>query len=157
MTSMQKAVIFTAGKDEYAIPVTYVYSIERPVNITPIPQMPGYVAGLAKVRDELLPLLDLEKILYGTKADMNSGDYKWILIQAENLTAGLAVKDAREIMEIPEENIKQIGLASYHKTSYISGVASMPERDLIPLINPVKLIDSLEGIKELKVYVEDQA
>ncbi|PLT27850.1 chemotaxis protein CheW [Peribacillus deserti] len=156
MIISDKAVVFLAGKEEYAIPIEYVYSIEKPGGITFIPQMPPYVLGLADIRGELIPLIDLENVLFQVPAAGSQADKKWILVKIDGLTAGLAVKDAKEIVEIPQESIKQIGLASYQKTSFISGVASLPENRLIAIINPDHLINSLEGIRELKAYMDEK-
>ncbi|MBM7693217.1 purine-binding chemotaxis protein CheW [Peribacillus deserti] len=155
MIMSDKAVVFLAGKEEYALPIEYVHSIEKPGGITLIPHMPAYVLGLSDIRGELIPLIDLENVLFQSEASGNPAEMKWILVKIDGLTAGLAVRDAKEIVEIPQESIKQIGLAAYEKTSFISGVASLPESRLIAIINPDQLMNSLEGIRELKAYMDE--
>ncbi|WP_374054250.1 chemotaxis protein CheW [Rossellomorea sp. FM04394] len=65
---MPKVVVVHAGKEEYALPIENVVSIERVEEVRPIPHLPSFVLGLVKVRGELIPVLDLANILYNTNA-----------------------------------------------------------------------------------------
>ncbi len=56
---MSKVVVFHAGKEEYALSIEHVISIEKLEKINPIPHLPSFVLGLVKVREELIPVLDL--------------------------------------------------------------------------------------------------
>lgn len=154
MGDSNKTVVFQAGNEEYAFPILYVISIEKLDGMTAIPHMPDYVTGITKVRGDLIPVIDLEKVLYGR--DIH-GDEKTrlIVLQTAELSMGVLVKDAREILEIPEENLKQPGLIAYQKTKFITGVANFDKR-MILLIDPEILIQSLDGIKEIKEYMIQQ-
>jgi purine-binding chemotaxis protein CheW len=149
---MSKVVVFRTGEAEYAVPLQFVVSIEKMGAPTPIPHMPEYVKGIIEIRDELIPIVDLEYIFYQhyLKTDENA---RLIVIQSEKLSLGLLVNDAKEIIEIPEEKIKQVSLISFADTAYISGVASLEHR-LVTIINPETLVRSLEGIKVLQEYME---
>ena len=39
----EKSVVFTCGKEEYAVPVGQVVSIEKVEQVTPIPHLPNYL------------------------------------------------------------------------------------------------------------------
>jgi purine-binding chemotaxis protein CheW len=119
---------------------------------TPIPHMPDYVKGIIEIREELIPIIDLEHIFYQRclKTDENA---RLIVIQSEKLSLGLLVNEAKEIIEIPEEKIKQVGLISFANTAYISGVASLEHR-LVTIINPEILVGSLDRIRDLQEYME---
>ncbi|MFK4997707.1 chemotaxis protein CheW [Bacillus sp. N9] len=47
----EKVVVFHAGKEEYAIPIPYVISIEKIEAMNPIPHLPAYVVGMTKARE----------------------------------------------------------------------------------------------------------
>ncbi|MFK4997708.1 hypothetical protein ACI2OX_10115 [Bacillus sp. N9] len=51
--------------------------------------------------------------------------------------------------------MKQLGLVAYEKTKYFSSIAQLTDR-LITMIDPVVMLDSLEGIKEVKDYLNEQ-
>lgn len=154
MAETNKTVVFQAGNEEYAFPILYVISIEKLEGMTAIPHMPEYVTGITKVRGDLIPVIDLEKVLYGRDIQ---GDEKTrlIVLQTADISIGTLVRDAKEILEIPAENLKQPGLIAYQKTKFITGIANFDKR-MIMVIDPETLIQSLEGIKEIKEYMQKE-
>lgn len=146
-----KVVVFRSGQEEYAVSVEKVVSIEKFERVNRIPHMPDFVLGLVKARGELLPILDFEQILYGNK--VNSSDAKIIILQTDDFVFGLLVLEAKEILDIEEERLKQIGLVNYVKTQYFSAVANLEER-MITIVSPDVLVNTLDGIKELKEYMK---
>jgi purine-binding chemotaxis protein CheW len=149
---MSKVVVFRTGNEEYAIPLQFVVSIEKLDTPTPIPQMSDFIKGIVEIREELIPIIDLEYIFF--QCNLNTDENaRLIVIQSAQLSLGLLVNEAKEIIEIPEEKIKQVGLISFDDTAYISGVVSLEGR-LITIINPEKLVESLDGMKDLQEYME---
>ncbi|MEH7441813.1 chemotaxis protein CheW [Bacillus sp. JJ1122] len=154
MAETNKTVIFQAGNEEYAFPILYVISIEKLDGITAIPHMPDYVTGITKVRGDLIPVIDLEKVLYGRDIQVDEKT-RLIVLQTADISIGTLVRDAKEILEIPAENLKQPGLIAYQKTKFITGIANFDKR-MIMVIDPETLIQSLEGIKEIKEYMQKE-
>jgi purine-binding chemotaxis protein CheW len=144
---MNKVVVIGTGKEEYAIPLQYVVSIEKLEGITPIPQMPDYVTGMIEIRQQVIPIIDLEYIFYHrfNQLDENS---RLVIVQLEQFMVGILVNEAKEIIEISSEKIKQIGLINSRATAYLIGVTSL-NGFLVTIINPEVLIGSLEGINVL--------
>lgn len=154
MEETNKVVVFQVGNEEYAIPIQFVMSIEKVEGITPIPHLPNYVNGIAKVRNELIPVIDFEQILYNRPAIVDEST-KMIVLQTEDLQVAVVVKEAKEIIDIPTEHVKQLGLIAYKKTTYFSGIANLHSR-VITLIAPSKLIQSLDGIREIQEFMKSQ-
>lgn len=150
----KQVVVFKTGNEEYAIPIEFIISIEKMEGITPIPHLPPYVKGIAKVRGELIPVLDLNRILYDAPI-VDESSVRNIVLQTKELSLGILVNEAKDIIEISEGQIKQIGLVAYEKTSYFTGVANLDSR-LITLIDPEKLVQSLEGIREIQEFMKSQ-
>jgi purine-binding chemotaxis protein CheW len=149
---MSKVVVFRTGNEEYAIPLQFVVSIEKLDTPTPIPYMSDFIKGIVEIREELIPIIDLEYIFF--KRYLNTDENaRLVVIQSSKLSLGLLVNEAKEIIEIPEEKIKQVGLISFADTAYISGVVSLEGR-LITIINPEILVESLDGMKDLQEYME---
>lgn len=154
MADSNKTVVFQAGNEEYAFPILFVISIEKLEGMTAIPHMPDYVSGISKVRGDLIPVIDLEKVLYNRDIQADEKT-RMIVLKTNEISMGVLVKDAKEILEIPDGNLKQPGLIAYQKTKFISGVANFDQR-MIMVINPETLIESLEGIKDIKEYMQNQ-
>ncbi|WP_442594741.1 chemotaxis protein CheW [Neobacillus sp. D3-1R] len=152
MAESSKVIVFQVDNEEYCIPIQFVVSIEKLEGITPIPHLPEYVKGMMIVRGELVPVIDLEQIFYKRQLEQTESS-RLIVLNTEELSIGIMVKDAKEIIDIPAENIKQVGLVAYAKTSYFSGVANLNSR-LITFIDPLKLVQALEGVKEIKDYMK---
>ncbi|WML53972.1 chemotaxis protein CheW [Neobacillus sp. PS3-12] len=144
---MNKVVVIGTGKEEYAIPLQYVVSIEKLEGITPIPQMPDYVTGMIEIRQQVIPILDLEFIFYDRFIQLDENS-RLVIVQLEQFMVGILVNEAKEIIEISPEKIKQIGLIKSPATAYLTGVASL-NGFLVTIINPEVLIGSLEGINVL--------
>lgn len=154
MNESNKVIVFTIGNEEYAIPIDNVLSIEKVEGITPIPHLPNYVSGIIKVRGELIPALDTENILYNRSTNLDE-TVRIVVLRTADMSLGILVNDAKEILDIPSEHVKQIGLVAYQKTSYFTGVANLDGR-LITIIDPSILVKSLEGIREIQEYMQNQ-
>jgi purine-binding chemotaxis protein CheW len=141
---MNKVVVIGIGKEEYAIPLGYVVSIEKLEGIIPIPQMPDYVTGIIEIRQQVIPIIDLEYIFYHRFLQMDENS-RLVIVQLEQFMVGILVNEAKEIIEISPEKIKQIGFIKSPATAYLIGVASLTG-SLVAIINPEVLIGSLEGI-----------
>lgn len=143
-----KVVIFSIGKEEYGIPIQHVISIEKAQEATELPKMPSYVKGIDKIRGELVPVLDMNTILYDRDSEYTEKT-RTIVVNTNELEVGFIVDDAKEILDVPEEKISQINLFAYQQTAYFAGVANLDGR-LITMIDANKLLESLEGLQEIK-------
>ncbi len=145
---VSKIVVFRTGDEEYGIPIEHVISIEKLEDTNTIPNMPYYMKGVVQVRGELIPVLDTYQIFYQQHMTIDH-DVKLIVVQSEEISAALIVKEAKEIIDIQESQLKTIPLGAFQSTKYFSGIASLEER-LITLINPTLLLESLENFAVVK-------
>ncbi|QGQ47129.1 chemotaxis protein CheW [Metabacillus sediminilitoris] len=145
---ISKVVVFRAGNEEYGIPIEHVISIEKIENINVIPNMPSYVKGVVKVRGDLIPVIDMNHIFY-QKDTIIDGNSKLIVVQSEEIASALIVKDAKEILDVQEEQLKSIPVGAFQSTKYFTAVISLNER-LITIIHPNLLISSLDEIALVK-------
>ena len=149
-----KAVIVQCGKEEYALAVDSVVSIEKMEKVNPIPHLPDYMLGLMKIRGELVPILDFERILYSKSApDMD--EVKIVVVQTEDLYIGLVVIEAKEILDIPESSLTTSGLMAYSRTPYFTSVANLEDR-MITVVDPIILSNTLSGMDAIGEYVHAQ-
>ncbi|MDI7742168.1 chemotaxis protein CheW [Lysinibacillus fusiformis] len=148
--SFEKVVIFNCGNEEYAVPVEQVVSIEKLGHITPIPHLPNYLLGFSRVRGELIPVIDFNRILYNQSSQ---GDLcRIVVLNTDIVNYGLVVNEAKEIINLTENEIKQVGLVNYSKTRYFTAVANLEDR-MIACVDPKILVNSLDGIREIIEYL----
>lgn len=150
--SIEKAVVFLCGTEQYAVPVAQVVSIEKLERVTPIPHLPNYLLGFTRIRGELTPIIDFQTILYNRPT--NTQTAKIIVLKTELINYGLVVADAKEIIDFEEGVLKQMGLVNYEKTKYFTAVANLEDR-MISCIDPNILVHSLEGIREIIEYLHE--
>lgn len=145
-----KSVIFRCENEEYGIAIDQVVSIEKIGKITPIPHLPKYLIGFTRIREELIPVLDFNIILYNkpTSDPMS----RIIVLNTDIVNFGLVVSEAKEILDIREDDIQQVGLVNYSQTKYFTAVANLDNR-MITIVSPKVLVNSLEGIREIIDYL----
>lgn len=146
----EKSVVFGCGTEEYAVPVEQVVSIEKLEHVTPIPHLPEYLIGFTRIRGELVPVLDFERILYNKPSTSKLA--RVIVLNTDVVNYGLLVSDAREILDFAPDQLKQMGLVNYSKTKYFAAVANLENR-MITCVDPKVLVNSLEGIREIIAYL----
>jgi purine-binding chemotaxis protein CheW len=148
---VQKIVVFQAGNEEYGIPIENVMSIEKMTETTVIPQMPSYLKGIVKVRGELIPVVDIGLVFYNQGVPKTDKS-RIVVVHTNDLFAGFLVEEAKEIIDVPKESLKDLNLSAFGNIPYFIGVASLDNR-LITLVNPQKLIEGLEGMKEIQQQI----
>ena len=153
LLSSEKVVVFQCGNEDYAVSIEHVVSIEKLEHVNPIPHLPDYLIGLMKIRGELVPIIDFEQILYN-RSGVDLELARVVTMHTKDITVGLLVKEAKEILDIDHENLKQIGLVNYTKTRYFTAVANLENR-MITIIDASILVSSLEGFNDIQSYVEE--
>jgi chemotaxis signal transduction protein len=63
VTDVQKLVTFRIAKEEFAFPMEHVREILRVETPNQVPDVPDYVLGVLTVRGQILPVLDLRRLL----------------------------------------------------------------------------------------------
>jgi purine-binding chemotaxis protein CheW len=58
-----EVLVFTLANERYAIETRFTREVIRIADFTPVPGTPEFLVGIANVRGEILPLIDLRKIL----------------------------------------------------------------------------------------------
>jgi purine-binding chemotaxis protein CheW len=96
-TDPQKSLVgFVVGDVRYAVPITSVREILNPVPLTPLPHAPPSIPGVADHRGEIIPIVDL-RTRFGLPPSTDRRRAKWILVQVEGKTVGLAVDGVTEV------------------------------------------------------------
>lgn len=142
-----KTIVFELNKEEYALPVKQVGSIERVMHITRIPKTLHFVKGVINLRGVVTPIIDLR-----ARFDLADIGYtestRIIIVNLEELAVGLIVDAAYDVIDIPTEAIEPAPeVIGSVQVDYIEGVAKLADRLLI-LLNMDKVLTK-DGMKEL--------
>ncbi len=136
----QKEIIFRLGREEYAISVMEVVSIEKAHELTPVPRQSPYVLGVIHLRGNVVPIIDLRKVLNQTASEMTDST-RYIMASVDGQVIGFVVDAATDILDIPASTIQKPALFS---KDFIYGIANLNER-MIVLLDIPQLLKSTLG------------
>lgn len=129
---------FQIGKNNFGIGIQNVREIIQPVPVTVLPHAHPYIEGIIQLRGEVLPVIDLRKVIGNT--DINDGDEsKYIVAEFDGTTV---VLDVTAVTQIQRINFSDIEPASDMYTGGKVPVLGIIKRDngMILLVDFEKVI-----------------
>jgi len=99
MDEMKQFIQFKLGLHDYAVEMSSIREIIKPVKITQLLGAPAYIQGIAKVRDSVVTVVDLRKKFEIDPTD--EGEPRIMIFESNKETEkiGLWVDDVVEILE----------------------------------------------------------
>src|SRR6056297_2517678 len=142
---------FETGNQAFGINVLNSREIVMESEITSIPESPDYVKGVINLREEIVPIVNLDKLFNIKLSDESVEEKKIIIIKVDGTLIGLQVDGVDEIIEIENSRIKDApSITKKYGKDYIQGVAKHNERLFIILdVNNIFSSDEIEEIKEI--------
>jgi purine-binding chemotaxis protein CheW len=99
-------------------------------------------------------VLDTSQILY-RRPYTETEKTRLLVVQADDVYVSFIVDDAKEIIDIPPDMMKQVHMLAYQRTPYFIGIANLPDR-LITVIDPTILFNHLEGVNIIKEHIKNE-
>ena len=99
-------VTFHLDGDAYALPIEAVREIVRLRPITPVPRVPAPIRGVISLRGEVVQVLDLRLRLGLARQDPTRATRVMVLHGEDNTVTGLLVDSVRDVLRIPEEQMR---------------------------------------------------
>ena len=99
MDEMRQFIQFKLGQDDYAVEMSCVREIIKPVDVIQLLGAPTFVQGIAKVRDGIVTIIDLRKKF--VIATTSEGEPRIMIFESTKETEriGMWVDDVVEILE----------------------------------------------------------
>jgi chemotaxis signal transduction protein len=120
----EKVVLFDLGVEVYGLPIRSVERIFARPSRVPAPGVGRRWAGVFAVQGEIVPILDLARVLDLPEAEAGSEECV-LTLRAAGRRVGVLAGRAREIRELPMEALRQAG----DQARYLKGVG--PDNELI--------------------------
>ena len=98
---------FTIGDVHYAVEVSRVREIIRPLPVVVLPHAPPAIVGVADHRAEVVPVLDLRR-RFGIAEAPRTRRTKWILTSLATRTVGLVVDSVSEVFGVGENDRRPV-------------------------------------------------
>ncbi|WP_078382773.1 chemotaxis protein CheW [Sutcliffiella halmapala] len=123
-----KFIIFELNKEEYAIPVHQVRSIEKLLPITRVPNVPSHIKGVINLRGVITPIVDL-RLRFEMEENEYSESTRIIITVVGDHEVGFIVDAANDVLDITEDDIESAPeVVGTVETKYIQGVVKLDKR-----------------------------
>lgn len=129
-------VIFSLGKEKFALETQLINGIEKVLNITRVPNTEDYIRGLANLRGNIITIIDLKKYL---KMENIMNEENVIILQSGDERIGLMVDNVHEVVEITDDMLEK----SNDTDDYIKGIVNFKEY-IVTLLEGETLISRRE-------------
>ena len=143
----QKIVLFSLDQPRYALPVSDVVKVERAVEITPVPKAPPSVSGVIDFHGDIIPVLDLRKLLGLPPREIHLED-QFIITRTSQRLVVLVADSVAGVYDHDENDGRAAG-GPFPFTEHLSGIAAMEHG--IVLITDLENLFSLDEQRVLDV------
>ncbi len=126
-------VTFSLAGEAYAVPISGVAEILKPLPITPVPRAPSVVIGVMTVRGRLVTVLDLRRRLRVAEAAMDHRS-RILIIDTGDERIGLLVDEVMQVHRLAESEIEPRDVLGGDPAPYIAGIGR-PEGALLTLLD----------------------
>lgn len=152
-------VSFAVGAEEYALDLTHVREIVGyPEHLSVVPTFPHYAEGIMVLRDNMLPVISLAKLLGAEESEDRSRSRIVVLTGQDKGTAalGMAVDTVSEVLRVPEDTVGELPeyLAGRGNVQ-VAGICKLEEgKRLVYLLDPGFLLN-LQEIRVVGSHGDD--
>lgn len=97
---MLNVLVFYLSDERYAFPLEVVREIGRIGHITPLPGLPAAILGATGLRGEVLPVLDLRRLL-GLPEKPPTSESRLVIVRQEDTVAAMLADRVEDIVALP--------------------------------------------------------
>jgi purine-binding chemotaxis protein CheW len=134
---------FNLGSEEFGLDILQVQEINRPMEITRIPQAPDFVEGIINLRGKVIPVISLRKRFELPELE-NNVNTRIVVVEIKGKVVGFIVDSVSEVIRISKDIIEPpSSIVMGMDTEYIAGVCKLKRRLLI-LLDMEKILTSRE-------------
>ncbi|KXK26124.1 MAG: purine binding chemotaxis protein [Candidatus Brocadia sinica] len=141
-----KYLTFVLCGEEYGIEILKVREIIGIMNITPVPQTPGYMKGVINLRGKVIPVVDL-RLKFGFQETDHTKETCIIVVEVKNKLTGVLVDTVSEVLDVRGEDLEPAPhLGEGINTEIFLGMAKIKNKVKILLD-----IDKVLGTEEINM------
>ncbi|MGE5454682.1 MAG: chemotaxis protein CheW [Methylocystaceae bacterium] len=122
-----QAVVFTLGRENYALPIHNVQEIIRMPKVIALPCKAPYYLGISNLRGQIVPVLDLGQKLIGNPSHFDDNT-RVIVIECGPSTLGITVDAVKEVVNISRDCIVDAPEVGKGQGSQLVGIARLADQ-----------------------------
>lgn len=151
-SGMRQILVFSLQNEELGLDIEHVREVLKPLEIHPLVQAPDFIAGVVKVRNHIIAVMDLRKKFKLEEAKERT-KMRVIVCKIKGFITGLIVDSVSEVLSVPPDDIQPTpGIISLQmKDNCFSGIARAGER-VISILDLEKVLtnEEIAGLSLLK-------
>lgn len=143
-----KVLSFELGGEEYGLAVHQVLGVNPVLPVTRIPQAPNFVEGVVRIRDKVVPVIDLRK-RFGLPEKPSEKKPRMIVAKVGAIRVGLLVDGVLRVTDLATEHIEPPSPVLDH-ASLLKGVAKLKQGILLLLdLDKILTTDEVRTLAEV--------
>lgn len=139
---------FTVGGKSYGIDRAYVEEILLYESVKPVSGMPPIVEGIARLRDTVSVIIDLQRLLQDSKS---SDKGLVIRVKGKEACIGLHVERIDYINSVSLDEILQPDAAGSDKADWMEMIIRNLAGQMVPVLNLEKIMSEIPSLTEVQV------
>ncbi len=153
-TQKIQLVIFSLDQLEFGVPVEQVWRVESMAEqtVTRVPRAPAFLEGVANVRGQIIPTLDLKK-RFELPVGQRPPKARLLIVHMQDQRVGLIVDTVSDIVWVPSAQVEPPPpMVAQISGVFVQGVARQDQRLLI-ILNLGETLDPRErrALKEIEL------
>ena len=134
-------VVFKIDNENFALDITKVQEIIKPVEIARVPNVPDFIEGMINMRGKIHAVINLRSKFHFAKKQFDDNT-KIILVNMGLVLIGIIVDAVTEILKVEEQDVdKTPEIISKVNDEFIKGVIKNG-KDMVILIDVDRVVDS---------------
>jgi purine-binding chemotaxis protein CheW len=158
----EQFVVFSLDNEEYAVPILSVAEVVPALEITPFPDAPSYILGLANLRGKILPVLDLQRKFQLSPTASGTRAHIMVAESEQKIQFGILVDQVKEVLKVRSNSVQPPPemLKAKIDAAYLPGVIILesankdPEKARMVLILDMQKILSDKNIEQLHALAQ---
>jgi len=141
MTSIRPLLVFDLDNAHFGVDATLVRESVWLPELTPIEEAPPYIVGMFSLRNQLVPVTDLN-LRFGHPARSYSINDQVVVLEQDGLLMGLIVGEVREVIEVSQASVQpppKFHVETNDNVSLIEGEVRVGD-DIISLLDTNQLV-----------------
>ena len=129
----QQLVVFSLGREEYALPIASVQEIIRFTEPRTVASDADWIRGVIGLRGKIIPIFDLASRMGVAASGSEPG--KIVIVESGTGQVGVMVDEVEEVLTVTSDQLEPVPSAA---SDAIEAIAKIEDR-LVILLNPVGL------------------
>ncbi|OGB94277.1 MAG: hypothetical protein A3H39_06195 [candidate division NC10 bacterium RIFCSPLOWO2_02_FULL_66_22] len=128
--------------EHYGFPLDRVREVVKPAPITPVPSIPEHILGVMNLRGEILPVLDLKRLL-GLGAGAADPQGRIVIVKSPGMAVGFLADSVEDAIEVRGTLEPPLATLPERQAQYLQGQVAHADR-LVGVLNVEALLHRRE-------------